>query len=91
MKKVLVVGYLNYEKHQKLVEKYPYVLFVEESPIRYSRDSAEALVTLVGMVDTVAFINDSSDRFSFEIAACMMKKYICELFTEYPIEEGEKE
>ena len=91
MKKVLVVGYLNYEKYQKLVEKHPDVLFVEESPIRYNRDSADALVTLVGMFDTIAFVGDSSDRFPFEIAACMMKKEMCELFTEYPIEEGEKE
>lgn len=78
MKKVLVVGYLDYEKYKSLCEKYKDILFVEAMSIRY--DGVNALIELVGMFDEVMFVGECNERFPFEVACAMMKKDVCEFF-----------
>ena len=88
MKKVLVVGYLDYEKYKSLCEKYKNILFVEAMSIRY--DGVNALIELVGMFDEVMFVDEGSDRFPFEVACAMMRKDVSE-FTDYPLDEKGEE
>lgn len=87
MKKVLVVGYLDYEEYKSLCKKYNDVLFVEAIPIHY--DGVTALITLVEMFDEVMFVDNGSDRFSFEVTCAMMRKDVSEI-TDYPLNDKDK-
>lgn len=84
MKKVLVVGYLDFDKYKKLAESYKDVLFIEESGIRHY--GCNALIELVGMFDKVLFVGDPSERITYEVACAMKNIRIAEM-SEYPIEE----
>ena len=84
MKKVLVVGYLDFDKYKKLAETYKNVLFIEESNIRHY--GCTALIKLVGMFDEVLFVGDPSERIAYEVACAMKNIRIAEM-SAYPLEE----
>lgn len=84
MKKVLVVGYLDFDKYKKLAETYKDVLFIEESGIRHY--GCNALIELVGMFDEVLFVDNPSERITYEVACAMKNVQIAEM-TAYPVEE----
>ena len=85
MKKVLVVGYLDFDKYKKLAETYKNVLFIEESNIRH--DGSNALIELVRMFDEVLFVGEPSDRIAYEVACAMKNIRIAEM-SAYPLVEG---
>ena len=82
MKKVLVVGYLDFDKYKKFAETYKNVLFIEESNIRHY--GCTALIELVGMFDEVLFVNNPSERITYEVACAMKNIRIAEM-SEYPL------
>lgn len=84
MKKVLVVGCLDFDKYKKLAETYKDVLFIEESGIRHY--GCNALIELVGMFDEVLFVDNPSERITYEVACAMKNVQIAEM-TAYPFEE----
>lgn len=84
MKKVLVVGYLDFDKYKKLAETYKNVLFIEESNIRHY--GCTALIKLVGMFDEVLFVGDPSERIAYEVACAMKNIRIAEM-SAYPLVE----
>ena len=84
MKKVLVVGYLDFDKYKKLAETYKNVLFIEESNIRHY--GCTALIELVGMFDEVLFVGDPSERIAYEVACAMKNIRIAEM-SAYPLVE----
>lgn len=84
MKKVLVVGYLDFDKYKKLSETYKDVLFIEESGIRHY--GCNALIELVGMFDEVLFVDNPSERITYEVACAMKNVQIVEM-SAYPLEE----
>ena len=84
MKKVLVVGYLDFDKYKKLAETYKNVLFIEESNIRHY--GCNALIELVGMFDEVLFVGEPSERIAYEVA-CAMKNVNVSGMSAYPLVE----
>lgn len=84
MKKVLVVGYLDFDKYKKLAETYKNVLFIEESNIRHY--GCNALIELVGMFDAVLFVGEPSERIAYEVACAMKNVQIAEM-NAYPVAE----
>lgn len=85
MKKVLVIGYLDFDKYKKLAETYKDVLFIEESGIRHY--GCNALIELVGMFDEVLFVGEPSERITYEVACAMKNVQIAET-SAYPLVEG---
>ena len=84
MKKVLVVGYLDFDKYKKLAETYKNVLFIEESGIRHY--GCTALIELVGMFNEVLFVGNPSERITYEVACAMKNIKIAEM-SAYPVAE----
>ena len=84
MRKVLVVGYLDFDKYKKLAETYKDVLFIEESNIRHY--GCTALIELVGMFDEVLFVGEPSERIAYEVACAMKNIRIAEM-SAYPLVE----
>ena len=84
MKKVLVVGYLDFDKYKKLAETYKNVLFIEESGIRHY--GCTALIELVGMFNEVLFVGNPSERITYEVACAMKNIRIAEM-SAYPLVE----
>ena len=84
MKRVLIVGYLDFDKYKKLAETYKDVLFIEESNIRHY--GCNALIELVGMFDEVLFVGDPSERITYEVACAMKNIRIAEM-SAYPVAE----
>lgn len=84
MKKVLIVGWVDYGGYKKLAETYTDVLFVCESGIRHS--TSYALIELVGMFDEVLFVGEPSDRIAYEVA-CAMKNVQIAGMNAYPLVE----
>ena len=84
MKRVLIVGYLDFDKYKKLAETYKDVLFIEESNIRHY--GCTALIKLVGMFDEVLFVGDPSERITYEVACAMKNIRIAEM-SAYPVAE----
>ena len=90
MKKILVVGYAPYGTMEKLVAKYPDVLWFEERKVGMS-ESAFALIELVDMMDGVLFMKDSRmERKGYEIVCTLKQKQIYEEDA-FPVEEKEEE
>ena len=90
MKKVLVVGYLDFDKYKKLAETFDDVLFIEESCIIHK--GCNALIELVGMFNEVLFVGNPSERITYEVACAMKNIRIAEM-SEYPLVDekvGEK-
>ena len=85
MKKVLVIGYLDFDKYKKLAETYKDVLFIEERGIRHY--GCNALIELVGMFDEVLFVGEPSERIAYEVACAMKNIRIAEM-SAYPVAEG---
>lgn len=91
MRRVLIVGWVDYDVYKKLAETYTDVLFVCESGIRHS--TSYALIELVGMFDEVLFVDNPSERIAYEVACAMKNVRIAEM-TAYPVKEekdGEKD
>lgn len=91
MKRVLIVGYLDFDKYKKLAETYKDVLFIQECGIRHY--GCNALIELVGMFDEVLFVGEPSERIAYEVACAMKNTRIAEM-SAYPLEEekdGEEE
>lgn len=84
MKKVLVVGNLDFYQYKKLANNYKYVLFIKEDNIRHY--GCTALIELVGMFDEVLFVGDPSERLTYEVA-CVMKKVGIAEMSEYLLKE----
>lgn len=84
MKRVLVVGNLDFDKYKKLAETYKDILFIEESGIRHY--GCTALIELVGMFDEVLFVDNPSERITYEVACAMKNVQIAEMST-YPLAE----
>lgn len=84
MKKVLVIGDLDFDKYKKLAETYKNVLFIEESGIRHY--GCNALIELVGMFDEVLFVDNPYERITYEVACAMKKVDIAEM-SEYLLKE----
>ena len=90
MKRVLIVGYLDFDKYKKLAETYKDVLFIEESNVRHY--GCNALIELVGMFDEVLVVGEPSERITYEVACAMKNIRIAEM-SAYPVAEekdGEK-
>lgn len=89
MKKILVVGWVPYGYMDKLVEKYPDVLWFEERKVGMS-ENAFALIELVDMMDGVMFMKDSEGkRKGYEIVCTLKQKEMYEVDA-FPVEEEEK-
>ena len=84
MKKVLIIGWLNSDKYAKLAETYKDILFIEESSILHY--GCTALIELVGMFDEVLFVDNPSERITYEVACAMKNVQIAEM-SAYPVEE----
>lgn len=84
MKKVLVVGNLDYDKYKKIAKTYKDILFIEEGGIRHY--GCNALIELVGMFHEVLFVGEPSERITYEVACAMKNVRIAEM-TAYPVEE----
>ena len=84
MRKVLVVGGLDFYQYKKLAETYKDVLFIEECNIRHY--GCNALIELVGMFDEVLFVGEPSDRIAYEVA-CAMKNVQIAGMNAYPLVE----
>ena len=84
MRKVLVVGNLDFYVYKKLAKTYKDVLFIEESNIRHY--GCTALIELVGMFDEVLFVGEPSERIAYEVACAMKNIRIAEM-SAYPVEE----
>ena len=84
MKKVLIVGWLNSDKYAKLAETFDDVLFIEESCIIHK--GCNALIELVGMFDEVLFVDNPSERITYEVACAMKNVQIAEM-SAYLVEE----
>ena len=84
MKKVLVVGNLDFYQYKKMAKIYKDVLFIEESNIRHY--GCNALIELVGMFDEVLFVDNPSERITYEVACAMKNIRIAEM-SAYPLEE----
>lgn len=89
MKKVLVIGYLDFDEYKNLAETYKDVLFIEECGIRHY--GCNALIELVGMFDEVLFVdnpivNTKSERITYEVACAMKNVQIAEM-SAYPVAE----
>ena len=91
MKKVLVVGYLDYTKKEKLVKEYPNIVWLFENDIR-NNNSATSIVALVDGIDEVMFAGrylSESERLAWEVACVMLHKKVSEE-SDYPVEDKEK-
>lgn len=88
MKKILVVGFMPYGYMDKLVEKYPDVLWFQEQEVGMS-DKAMALIELVEMMDGVMFMGHRN-RLTYEVVCSMTHKDIYEK-NQYPVAEDPKE
>ena len=89
MKKILVVGYAPYGYMDKLVAKYPDVLWFEERRVGMS-ESAFAMIELVDMMDGVLFVKDGEGkRRGYEIVCTLKEKKMYEVDA-FPVEEEEK-
>ena len=84
MKTVLIIGWLNSDKYAKLAETYKDILFIEESSILHY--GCTALIELVGMFDEVLFVDNPSERITYEVACAMKNVQIAEM-SAYPVEE----
>ena len=84
MRKVLIVGYLDFFKYKSLAETYKEVLFFQECVILHY--GCNALIELVGMFDEVLFVGEPSERITYEVACAMKNVRISEM-TAYPLEE----
>ena len=84
MKRVLIVGYLDFDKYKKLAETYKDVLFIQECGIRHY--GCNALIELVGMFDEVLFVGEPSERITYEVA-CAMKNVNVSRMSAYPLVE----
>lgn len=84
MRKVLVVGNLDFYQYKKMAKTYKDVLFIEESNIRHY--GCTALIELVGMFDEVLFVGNPPERIAYEVACAMKKIDIAEM-SEYPVAE----
>jgi hypothetical protein len=84
MKRVLIVGYLDFDKYKKLAETYKDVLFIQECGIRHY--GCNALIELVGMFDEVLFVGEPSERITYEVA-CAMKNVNVSGMSAYPLVE----
>ena len=84
MKRVLIVGYLDFDKYKKLAETYKNVLFIEESNIRHY--GCTALIKLVGMFDEVLFVGEPSERITYEVAGAMKNVNVSGM-SAYPLVE----
>lgn len=82
MKKVLIVGDMNFYEYKKLAETYTNALFIREMGIRH--DGSNALIELVRMFDEVLFVGEPSDRIAYEVACAMKNIRIAEMST-YPL------
>ena len=90
MKKILVVGFMPYGYKEKLVEKYPDVIWFEEREVGMSYKAA-ALVEVVKMMDGVMFMGERKDeRIPYEIVCALGEKQTWEK-AEWPVEEKEAE
>ena len=90
MKKVLIIGYLDFFKYKSLAETYKDVLFFQECVILHH--GCNALIELVGMFDEVLFVGEPSERITYEVACAMKNIRIAEM-SAYPVAEekdGEK-
>ena len=90
MRKVLIVGYLDFFKYKSLTETYKEVLFFQECVILHY--GCNALIELVGMFDEVLFVDNPSERITYEVACAMKNAQIAEM-SAYPVAEekdGEK-
>ena len=73
MKRILVVGYVPYDKKEAFVKELN-ALVIFESAI-YHADNPEVIVECVKMVDEVVFAEAcESDRTKWEVACVMMSK-----------------
>ena len=84
MKKVLVVGNLDFYQYKKMAKTYKDVLFIEEDNIRHY--GCTALIELVGMFDEVLFVDNPSERITYEVACAMKNVQIAEM-SAYPLVE----
>lgn len=84
MKKVLVVGNLEFYQYKKLAKSYNNAIFIQECDIRHY--GCKALIELVGMFDEVLFVGEPHDRIAFEVACAMKNVRIAEMNT-YPLAE----
>jgi hypothetical protein len=84
MRKVLIVGNLDFYMYKKLAEAYKDVLFIEESNIRHY--GCNALIELVGMFDEVLIVGEPSERITYEVA-CAMKNVNVSGMSAYPMVE----
>ena len=84
MKKVLIVGDMNFYEYKKLAETYTNALFIREMGIRH--DGSNALIELVRMFDEVLFVGNPSERITYEVACAMKNIKIAEM-SAYPVEE----
>lgn len=82
MRRILVVGYLEYDKKKDLAELNPDALLIFDNAI-YNRNNPQVIIAVVNMVDEVMFV-DNTDRIQYEIACIMLKK----TFSDY---EGKKD
>ena len=89
MKRILVVGYVPYEKRQAFVdEKNALVIF---EPTIYNTDNAEVVVECVKMVDEVIFAEAcESDRTKWEIACVMLGKQTSNYVAKVDVETDER-
>ena len=89
MKKVLVVGWLNYEEDEKLAKKYPDIIWLFNREIG-NVDKPVGIVEMVDIVDEVMFTeNDTRERLAWEIACVMKNRTVVEA-SKYPIDEEKK-
>lgn len=84
MRKVLVVGNLDFFKYKSLAETYKDVLFFQECVILHH--GCNALIELVGMFDEVLFVDNPSERITYEVACAMKNVQIAEM-SAYPLVE----
>ena len=89
MTKILLVGVVPYGYKEKLVEKYPNIIWFEACDIGMS-ENAFALVELVKMMDGVMFMNEyKRDRLPYEILCTLDNKKMYDKW-DYPIDDAKE-
>ena len=91
MKKVLVVGFIEYGMVNKLADKYPDVIWLHNDTIK-NTNKPNSIAAITGMVDEVAFgkFVSEKERLAWEVACVMMRKDVGEI-TDYPLDENKGE
>ena len=92
MRIVFVIGYVPYDYKNKLVEKYPDVIWVFEDAVRII-NSAEAIVTLTKFVDEIMFFGkyiSDNEKNAWQVACVMLHKKVVET-SSYPVDDESEE